>query len=116
MKKPRNWAFLTGLIVCLFTLGYVLGQRDHKSDKRGVLETNYKITGIIEPEPGQSFPRNWGRLIGYEVANNSSGGITEQRFVFVADDGYGTIRIVKTDLNWAKDKIDDAEVITIGRN
>lgn len=114
MKQPRNWAFLTGLIVCLFTLGYVLGQRDHKSDKRAVLETDYKITGIIEPEPGQSFPRDWGRLVGYEIASDKDGKIREQRFVF--EDEAGSIRIVKTDLNWNKDKIDDAEVITIGRN
>jgi len=46
--------------------------------------------------------------------SNQGGRIKEQRFVFEDEDG--TIRIVKTDLNWAKDKIDDAEVITIGRN
>jgi len=114
MKKPRNWAFLTGLIVCLFTLGYVLGQRDHKSDKRVVLGTNYEITGIIEPEAGQSFPKGWGRLVGYEIASNQGGVIKQQRFVFEDEDG--TIRIVKTDLNWSDDMIDDAEVITIGRN
>ena len=114
MKQPRNWAFLTGLIVLLCTSVYVLSQRDHKSDKRGVLGTNYKITGIIEPEAGQSFPRSWGRLVGYEIASNQGGRIKEQRFVFEDEDG--TIRIVKTDLNWSDIKIDDAEVITIGRN
>ena len=76
--------------------------------------TNYKITGIIEPEAGQSFPRSWGRLVSYEVASNQYGNINEQRFVFEDEDG--TIRIVKTDLNWSDDMIDDAEVITIGRN
>jgi len=114
MKKPRNWTFLTGLIVLLCTSVYVLSQRDNKSDKRGVLGTNYKITGITEPEAGQSFPRRWGRLVGYEIASNSYGAIREQRFVFEDEDG--TIRIVKTDLNWSDDMIDDAEVITIGRN
>ena len=114
MKKPRNWAFLTGLIVFLCTSVYVLSQRDHKSDKRGVLGTNYEITGIIEPEAGQSFPRSWGRLVGYEIASNQGGAIKQQRFVFEDEDG--TIRIVKTDLNWSDDMIDDAEVITIGRN
>ncbi len=113
MKQPRNWTFLTCLIVFLCTSVYVLSQRDHKSDKRGVLETNYKITGIIEPEAGQSFPRSWGRLVGYEIASNQGGVIKQQRFVFEDEDG--TIRIVKTDLNWSDDKIDDAEVITIGR-
>jgi len=114
MKQPRNWAFFTGLIVLLCTSVYVLSQRDHKSDKRGVLGTNYEITGIIEPEAGQSFPRSWGRLVGYEIASNQGGRIKEQRFVFEDEDG--TIRIVKTDLNWSDIKIDDAEVITIGRN
>ncbi len=113
MKQPRNWAFLTGLIVFLCTSVYVLSQRAHKSDKRGVLGTNYKITGIIEPEAGQSFPRGWGRLVGYEIVGNQ-GRVKEQRFVFEDEDG--TIRIVKTDLNWSDDMIDDAEVITIGRN
>jgi len=114
MKQPRNWTFLTCLIVFLCTSVYVLSQRDHKSDKRSVLGTDYKITGIIEPEPGQSFPRNWGRLVGYEIASNEYGIIRQQRFVFEDEDG--TIRIVKTDLNWSDDMIDDAEVITIGRN
>ncbi len=111
MKKPRNWAFLTGLIVFLCTSVYVLSQRDHKSDKRGVLGTNYKITGIIEPEAGQSFPRSWGRLVVvHAIGMNRS----EQFFVFEAENG--TIRIVKTDLDWGNNWIDDAEVITIGRN
>ena len=114
MKKPRNWAFLTGLIVLLFTLGYVSGQTDHKSDKREVLGTNYEITGHIEAQSGQSFPRAWGRLVSYEIASDQYGSIREQRFVFEDEDG--TIRIVKTDLNWNRDLIDDAEVITIGRN
>ncbi len=56
MKKPSNWAFLAGLIVLLFALGYVYGQ-SNKSDKRKILGTNYKITGNIEPQAGQSFPR-----------------------------------------------------------
>jgi len=110
MKQPRNWAFLTGLIVLLCTSVYVLSQRDHKSDKRSVLGTNYKITGIIEPEPGQSFPRSWGRLVDF----SNQYGTSEQFFTFEGKDG--TIRLVKIDLNWSKDKIDDIEVITIGRN
>jgi len=114
MKQPRNWAFLTGLIVLLCTSVYVLSQRDNRSDKRGVLGTNYEITGIIEPEAGQSFPRSWGRLVNYAVVGDQYARIREQRFVFEGEDG--TIRIVKTDLNWSDAWIDDAEVITIGRN
>ena len=101
------------LVVLALSFGYVSG-RNHKRDKQEVLGTDYKITGHIEPIDGQSFPRAWGRLVNYSGVGDSRGTVREQRFVFEAEDG--TIRIVKTDLNWNSDLIDDAEVITIGRN
>ena len=86
---------------------------DKSADKRAVLGTDYKITGHINPTFGQTFPSSWGRLVNYTTGSDNYGTIKEQRFVFEANDG--TIRVVKTDLNWGSDLIDDAEVITIGR-
>ena len=87
---------------------------DKGADKSAVLGTNYKITGHINPVSGQTFPLSWGRLVNYTTGSDREGIIKEQRFVFEATDG--TIRVVKTDLNWRTDLIDDIEVITIGRN
>lgn len=123
-------------MICLFGfsagLGFVVGQQskasahiptttsnkepmglDRGADKRAVLGTNYKITGHINPVSGQTFPLSWGRLVNYTTGSDREGIIKEQRFVFEANDG--TIRVVKTDLNWRTDLIDDIEVITIGR-
>jgi len=90
------------------------GGLDKGADKRAVLGTNYKITGHINPVSGQTFPLSWGRLVNYTTGSDQYGTIKEQRFVFEANNG--TIRVVKTDLNWGSDLIDDIEVITIGRN
>lgn len=106
---------LLGLLGLSVGLGFVLGQqKSTRSDKSMELGTNYKITGHIEPIPGQTFPSSWGRLVNYTSGSDNNGIIKEQRFVFEASDG--TIRVVKTDLNWNRDLIDDAEIITIGRN
>ena len=113
VKKLGVW--ILSLLILSSGLALVFAQKkaDH-SDKRKILGTNYKITGHIDPLPGQSFPKAWGRLVNYAAASNSGGHLMEQRFVFEAEDG--TIRVVKIDLNWRTDSIDDAEVITIGRN
>lgn len=130
MNIRKNLVFC---VMGLLGLSFVLGQKDKtnaqipvvvnnnepgvldkSADKRAVLETNYKITGHINPVSGQTFPLSWGRLVNYTTGSDQYGTIKEQRFVFEANNG--TIRVVKTDLNWGSDLIDDIEVITIGRN
>jgi hypothetical protein len=115
MNRRRVLAVgIVALVISGLTVGFVSGQKDQAKDKSETLGTNYKITGNIDPVPGQTFPKSWGRLVNYAAVGSNNGTIREQRFVFEAADG--TIRIVKTDLNWNTDLIDDAEVITIGRN
>jgi len=130
MNIRKNLVFC---VMGLLGLSFVLGQKDKTyaqipvvvnnneprgldkgADKRAVLGTNYKITGHINPVSGQTFPLSWGRLVNYTTGSDQYGTIKEQRFVFEANNG--TIRVVKTDLNWGSDLIDDIEVITIGRN
>ena len=112
--KVTKWVLWTVFIASLgFGLGQEVGNRD-KGDKRQAIGTDYKITGYIDPMPGQSFPNSWGRLVNYQGVGDQYGRVREQRFIFEDDDG--TIRIVKTDLNWNSNLIDDAEVITIGRS
>jgi len=69
------------------------------------------IKGTMDPVPGHSFPKSWGRVVTYFVQPTGAG----HRFlVFEAADG--TIRMVRVDLDWDKHRIEDADVITIGRD
>lgn len=70
---------------------------------------DYTIVGATDRPPEQAFPKNWGRLVNYVLDENTN----RKLFVFEAEDG--TIRTVRTRLNWDKHLIEDTDVITIAR-
>lgn len=96
-----------GFVCTAFGLGFAPAEQGQQ-DKRQVMMTDYKITGTIDPVSGQTFPKSWGRLVNVFDVNTG-----KQYFVFEAEDG--TIRDVRTTLDWKKHSIESAEVITIGR-
>ena len=96
-------------VTCLaFGLGFAAAQRGLE-DKRQILLTNFKVTGTIEPVPGQTFPRKWGRLVNlvFDPSDNRS------YFMFESEDG--TVRAVRTTVDWKDHVIENIDVMTIGR-
>lgn len=112
MKKRRSLTVLAvAIVLTIFGLGLAATQRDNQKNEGQTLTTSYKIKGTLDPVPGYSFPKNWGRLVTYFIQPS---GAYHKLFVFEAGDG--TIRIVRVDLDWDKHRIEDADVITIGRD
>ena len=110
MKKKRSLTVLTvAIVLTIFGLGLAATQRDNQKNK-GQTTTGYQITGTLEPIPGYSVPKSWGRLVTYFIHP----GKDVKFWVFEAEDG--TIRMVRVDLDWDKHRIEDADVITIGRD
>ncbi|MEK6407361.1 MAG: hypothetical protein AABN34_10385 [Acidobacteriota bacterium] len=112
MKNRRVQTIcILALVLTIFGWGLASVQKDHQKDKPKSSTADYKITGTIDPVPGQSIPKSWGRLVNYVFDPRRS---DRKLFVFEAEDG--TIRMVRMKLDWGSHLIDDAEVITIGRN
>jgi hypothetical protein len=108
VKHRRMLTLCIVASICMaFGLGFAAAQQTEE-DKRQILMTDYKVTGTIDAVPGQTFPRSWGRLVNVFDVNTG-----KQYFVFEAEDG--TIRNVRTVLDWKKHVIESADVITIGR-
>jgi len=113
MRRKRSLTVLMAVIaLTIFGLGPAATQGDNQEIKQQPTSTtSYKIKGSLEPVPGHSFPKSWGRVVTYFVQPTGAG----HRFlVFEAEDG--TIRFVRLDLDWDKHRIEDADVITIGRD
>ena len=109
MKHRRTLMIFPMAFTCLvFGLGFATAERGQE-DKREILMTNYRVTGTIKPLPGQTFPRKWGRLVNlvFDPSDNKS------YFIFEAEDG--TVRAVRTKLDWKDHVIENIDVMTIGR-
>ena len=104
---------LIGCIVALvltgFGLGFAAARKGPGQDKRQIARADYTIVGATDRPPEQAFPKSWGRLVNYVLDENTN----RKLFVFEAEDG--TIRTVRTRLNWDKHLIEDTDVITIAR-
>lgn len=112
MKKRRSLtALAVAIVLAIFGLGLAATQRDNQENKQQTLTPGYKIKGTLDPVPGYSVPKSWGRLVTHVIQPS---GAYHKLFVFEAGDG--TIRIVRLDLDWDKHRIEDADVITIGRD
>ncbi|HLE64091.1 MAG TPA: hypothetical protein VI750_13160 [Pyrinomonadaceae bacterium] len=111
MRRKRSLTVLMAVIaLTIFGLGPAATQGDNQENKQPTT-IGYKIKGSMDPVPGHSFPKSWGRVVTYFVQPTGAG----HRFlVFEAADG--TIRMVRVDLDWDKHRIEDADVITIGRD
>src|ERR1700738_2261218 len=110
MKHNRTLIIcMAALVLASFGMGLATAQKGQEQDKRQVLMADYQITRDIDPQPGQSFPKNWGRLVNYVLDSNTS----RKLLVFEAEDG--TIRVARMSLDWNNHVIDEADVITIGR-
>ena len=112
MKKRQSLTALTvATVITIFGLGLAATRKGNQKNEQQISTAGYKIKGTMEPIPGHSFPKSWGRVVTYFVQPS---GAYHRFFVFEAGDG--TIRMVRVDLDWDHHRIEDADVITIGRD
>jgi hypothetical protein len=108
MKYKRTLVSIVVFVVAGFGLG-VAAKKGPAQDKRQIVTADYEIAGATNSPTEQTFPKNWGRLVNYVVDE----GTDRKLFVFEAEDG--TIRTVRTRLDWNNHLIASSDVLTIGR-
>ena len=109
MKHRRTLIGIVVLVVAGFGLGFAAAKKGPEQDKRQIVMADYEIAADTNPASEQTLPKNWGRLVNYVMEENTS----RKLFVFEAEDG--TIRAVRTRLDWNNHLIASTDVITIER-
>ena len=108
MKYKRTLVSIVVFVVAGFGLGFA-ARKGPTQDNRQIVTADYEIAGATNSPTEQTFPKNWGRLVNYVVDE----GADRKLFVFEAEDG--TIRAVRTRLDWNNHLITSTDAITIGR-
>jgi len=107
MKYKRTVSVV--VLVLAFGLGFTTARERPKQDNQQVLIEGNEISGANNSPAEQTFPKSWGRLVDYVMDESTP----RKLFVFEAEDG--TIRAVRTRLDWKNHLIENTDVMTIGR-
>jgi hypothetical protein len=74
MKKRRSLTLLTvAIVLVIFGLAFAATQKDDQKNEQRTSTAGYKIKGTMEPIPGHSFPKSWGRVVTYFVQPAGAG-------------------------------------------
>jgi hypothetical protein len=109
MNRKRTLITIVVLVVASFGLGLGAARKRPEQDKQQIVVPDNEIAGSTNSPIEQTFPKNWGHLVNYVMEE----GNTRKLFVFEAEDG--TIRAVRTRLDWNNHLIASTDVITISR-
>jgi hypothetical protein len=109
MKHKRTLITIVVVVVASFGLGFAAARKGPEPDKKEIVMADDATAATTNSPTEQTFPKNWGRLVNYVFDETSD----RKLFVFEAEDG--TIRAVRTRLDWNNHLIASTDVITIGR-